>query len=113
MSSYDPKAVQRAAVQVAGLYAYGHTPDPEVEAHARRGLATARIDREIRQSLASSGALDAAQTGHLVGLILSHGGQDEHAVERLARALRDGIYATPNLTNDDKLALAQVALGSA
>lgn len=85
----DEHDVKKAATRVARLYTYGRTPDPDDEADARRSLATARIDREIRNAARSGGTpLDNVQAGHLVGLLLSMcdvGGETGAAIERLTR----------------------------
>lgn len=59
--------------QVSGLYSRGN-PDPEVEAAARAKLATAKIDKAIREAMSvCPGPLHPAQVEYLVGLIQSAG----------------------------------------
>lgn len=56
--------------QVSGLFAKGAAPDPEIEAAARAKLATAKIDKAIREAMAvCPGPLHPAQVAHLTGLI--------------------------------------------
>jgi hypothetical protein len=59
---------------LSGLYAKGSTPDPDVLAAARTKLATAKIDKAIREAMdACSAPLHPAQVAYLVGLIQSAG----------------------------------------
>lgn len=84
----DEYNVRRAAALLGGLSAHGRTPDPAAEAHARRALATARLDRELRTAARSGVVLGDVQAGHLVGLLLSGCGVTGEvltALEHLAR----------------------------
>ncbi|MFC5677796.1 hypothetical protein [Aeromicrobium endophyticum] len=72
--SYDSQGVRRAAMQVAQLYANGKTPDPEVEMVVRQKLATARIEKCVRETLAISPTLHPAQVEYLAGLLDTPGG---------------------------------------
>jgi len=72
--SYDAQEVRRAAMQVAQLYANGNTPEPEVEHAARQKLATARIEKCIRETMAISPTLHPAQVEYLAGLLDTPGG---------------------------------------
>lgn len=99
--------VRRESARLGGLSSYGRTPDPAEEADARRRLAVARIDREIRQQTRVSPSPDPAQIGHLVGLLLMWGGsRDGQAVERLERAVREAFYCTPTATAEDRVRIA-------
>ena len=108
----DPNEVQRRRSQLAGLFTYGRTPDPEVETAARRSLQVAKLDRAIREATTASPALDPAQTGHLVGLLVSWGGSDDDAVERLERAIREAVYAVDRLTAEDRERIAAIITAS-
>ncbi|REK72133.1 hypothetical protein DX116_00315 [Aeromicrobium endophyticum] len=61
-------------MQVAQLYANGKTPDPEVEMVVRQKLATARIEKCVRETLAISPTLHPAQVEYLAGLLDTPGG---------------------------------------
>jgi hypothetical protein len=68
----DPIAARNA---VAGHRSRG-TADPEVEKHLRTVLATAKIDKAIRESVAACPApLHPAQVEYLVGLITGAGAE--------------------------------------
>ncbi len=59
---------------VARLHANGANPDAEVEAAARAKLATAKIDKAIREATAACPVpLHPAQVEYLVGLIENAG----------------------------------------
>ncbi|MDE0775929.1 MAG: hypothetical protein OSB43_06635 [Nocardioides sp.] len=94
--------VLSARAKLAGLYAYGRTPDPEVEAAYRRSLATAKLDRAIREATEVCPGLDPAQVGHLAGLLVSWGNDDGRAVARFERLVADAAYCVPGLTADDR-----------
>ena len=106
--SYEPDEVLTARNKLAGLRAYGHTPDPEVEADAYRALQVAKLDRAIREATTVSPPLKPTQMGHLIGLLLSWGGSDEGAAERLERAVREAIYVTTGLTTEDRERIAAI-----
>ena len=60
--------------RLSGLYAKGSTPDPQVEEAARTQLATAKIDKAIREAvLACPYPLHHAQVEYLCGLIEAAG----------------------------------------
>ncbi|HET7327648.1 MAG TPA: hypothetical protein VFJ14_10250 [Nocardioidaceae bacterium] len=101
----DPKYnVRRESARLGGLSSYGRTPDPAEEADARRRLAVARIDREIREQTRLAPSPDPSEIGYLVGLLLMWGGsRDGQAVERLERAVREAFYCTPQATHEDAL----------
>lgn len=100
--------VRRAGARVAGLYAHGGNPSPEVERAARQGLAHQRIMREVlRAQRAATPPLDPAQVGHLVGLLVQ--GLDYEAVARFERAVREGAYGV-SLTDDDRQRIARIVL---
>lgn len=100
--------VVRARGRLAGLFTYGRTPDPEVEAEARRSLQVAKLDRAIRDASTAAPPLDAVRMGHLVGLLLSWGGSDENAVARLERAVKEAFYVTPVATAEDRERIAKI-----
>lgn len=107
MSTNDFPDVGRARNQLAGLFTYGRQPDPEVEADARRRLAVAKVDREIRRAMVDAPAPDDVDLAHLVGLLVTWtpvapGGD---ASARLERLIREVIYCTPRI---DPLDVAQV-----
>lgn len=102
----ETSEVRSATARLAGLYSYGNTPDAETESAARRGLQVAKLDRAIRDASVVAPPLDPAQTGHLVGLLLSWSGSDDGAVERLERAIREAIYAVGRITAEDRERIA-------
>lgn len=62
--------------QLSGLFAKGAHPDPKVEAAARSKLATAKIDKAIREALeACPGPLHPAQVEYLTSLLQKAGEQ--------------------------------------
>lgn len=83
--------VRRAAALLGGLSAHGRTPDPEVEAQARRTLATARIDRELRETEANGVVLNDAQAGHVVGLLLAGCDVPPEVATFLENAVRQAV----------------------
>ncbi|MBA2715609.1 MAG: hypothetical protein H0U51_00850 [Propionibacteriales bacterium] len=66
--------VAHATCKLAGLYTYGRTPDPETEAAARRELATAKIERAIREAIAAAPPLTNEQRERIASLLASGGG---------------------------------------
>ena len=105
--------VRVAAAQLAGLSANGRVPEPGEVAKALTRLKVARIDREIRQAQASAPAPDPAEAAHLVGLLLSWGGNDQQSVATLTRCIREALYVTSDhLTPDDLATIAQMVLAS-
>lgn len=107
MSASD---VRRSSARLAGLRAYGHTPDPEVEADAYRQLAYHRILREIQIYRGNVPTLDPVHVGHLVALLVE--GSDAEAVERFERAVRETADSLPTLTNEDRARVAATVLNS-
>lgn len=85
--------VRRAAALLGGLSAHGRTPDPGDEAHARSQLATARIDRELRNADRAGVQLNDAQARHLVGLLMSNCGVGGDAAARCEAEVR-AVIAT-------------------
>lgn len=65
--------VTTARNRLAGLYAFGRTPTPEVEAAARRALTVAKIARSIREGLAASPAITPEQRAELATLLIRGG----------------------------------------
>lgn len=62
--------------RLSGLFAKGAHPDPQVEACARTQLATAKIDKAIREAMDTCPApLHHAQVDYLVRRIQQHGGE--------------------------------------
>lgn len=101
-----------AATRVGRMFRHGNVPDVDEVSEARMTLAAARIDKEIRAAMAGSPIpLSPAYVGHLVGLLMMRGGTDEVAVERCARAIREALYVTDALTDEDRATLAQMVLG--
>lgn len=67
MDHLDPVTARN---QLAGLHSRGAVPDPDVEAFARAQLATAKIDKAIRDAMdACPIPLHHAQVEYLVGRI--------------------------------------------
>lgn len=87
MSQYGD--VRAASARLGGLSSYGRTPDPNDKASAERILATARIDREIRDSLGKYGPLDPVQVTHLVGLLVA----SHHVQGEVFAAIESGVRA--------------------
>ena len=104
--------VRIAAAQLAGLSANGRVPESGEVAKALTRLKVARIDREIRQAQASAPAPDPVEAAHLVGLLLSWGGNDQQSIATLTRCIREALYVTSDLTPDDRVAIAQMVLAS-
>lgn len=106
---YDANAaVRKASARVGGLSTWGRTPDPDEAADARRRLAVARIDREIREQTRKAPSPDPAEIGYFVGLLLMWGGsRDGQAVERLERSVREALYVTPTATTEDRERIAR------
>lgn len=103
--------VRREAARLGGLSSYGRTPDPADEADARRRLAVARVDRELREQRTIAPTPDPSEVGYLVGTLLMWGkASDGLAVQRLERAVREACYVTPGLTDGDRARIAQVVL---
>lgn len=72
--SYEPVDPIMARNQHAALYRGSTPPDPEVEAASRAKLATAKIDKAIREAMdACPGPLHPAQVEYLVGRIHAAG----------------------------------------
>lgn len=88
MSDYD---VRREAARLGGLSSYGRTPDREEEAAARRSLATARVDREIRSIDAAGVRLNDVQAAHLIGLLLGTCGVGYDATTKIEKLVRSAI----------------------
>jgi len=84
----------RARNKLAALHSYGATPDPDAEAAARANLATSKIDKSIRDSLAVSPHISDAEIGHLVGLILNQSGIDGETSTRVEREVRAAVVAS-------------------
>lgn len=62
--------------ELAGLHSRGAVPEPEIEAYVRTKLATAKIDKAIREAMAVCPApLHPAQVEYLSGLIRQAGEQ--------------------------------------
>jgi hypothetical protein len=76
MSENNPKSVINARNDLARLYANGQTPDPEFLASARQQLATAKIEKAIREALSNSPALHPAQVEYLAGRLQAPGGAE-------------------------------------
>lgn len=111
MSDTNLPTVGQAATRLAALFRLGNVPESDEEAEARMRLAASKIAKEIRTSMSTTPVgLSPEYAGHLVGLLLSYGTHDGRAVERLARSIREAIYTTPNLTAEDRAALAQLVL---
>lgn len=106
---YDADAaVRKATARVGGLHTWGRTPDPDEAADARRRLAVARIDREIREQTRRAPSPSPTEIGYLVGLLLMWGSSgDGQAVERLERAVREAFYVTPTATVEDRERIAR------
>ena len=68
---YPVLNVKAESARLGGLSSYGRIPDPETERDARRSLATARLDRELRSMQEMGIRLDPARAAHVVGLLLS------------------------------------------
>lgn len=103
--------VIRARNRLAGLHSRGATPDPVEEADARRRLAVAHIDREIRKQTRLAPSPDPQEIGYFVGLLLMWGGsRDGQAVERLERTVREAFYVTPTVTPEDRERIAQTII---
>lgn len=94
----DEYNVRRAAALLGGLSAHGRTPDPDDEASARRTLATARLDRELRTTARSGIVLDDVQAGHLVGLLLSGCGVKGEVVTALEHLSRVAVRSAQDGT---------------
>lgn len=63
---------------LSGLFAKGANPDPDVEASARTKLATAKIDKAIREAMdACPHPLHPAQVEYLIGLVRDAGAKSE------------------------------------
>ncbi|GAB3875393.1 hypothetical protein [Terrabacter terrigena] len=90
---YDRIDPITARNQLAALHSRGATPDPEAKAAAQRTLATAKIDKAIREALAVAPGLDDAHVGHLVGLILNASGVDGETSIRVERDVRAAVVA--------------------
>ncbi|GEM_PF-4037260 len=89
-----PRSVHAEAARLSGLFAHGRTPTPDVELTARRSLATARLDRELRNlGTLGLGGLDGAQVAHLVGLLLSACGVKYDVATPIERIARDAVEA--------------------
>ena len=74
---HDPTIdVVHARNDLARLSSHGRTPDPDVKAAAQQQLATAKIDRAIRDALAKSPALHPAQVEYLSALLHTPGGTE-------------------------------------
>ena len=104
--------VRSATARLAGLYSYGNTPSPETESAARRGLQVAKLDRAIRDAAVAAPPLDPVQTAHLVGLLLSWGGSDDGAVERLERTVLEAFDVVPGATAEDRKRITAHILAS-
>lgn len=108
---HDISNIRQATARLAGLSSHGRVPDPEVEDDARRDLAHAKLQRALREAQSSAPALNPHQVEHLVGLLMAPGGTDEHAAERLERAVREAVHCTRDLTPSDRERIAAVVLG--
>lgn len=93
MSNYEYN-VRREAARLGGLSSYGRIPEPDQELYARRQLATARIDRELRNMSAAGLRLDDVRAAHLVGLLLSTCGVKHDAIVVIESTVRAAIVAT-------------------
>ncbi|MBT0995448.1 hypothetical protein KIN34_14265 [Cellulomonas sp. DKR-3] len=83
---------RQATGAVAGLYSHGAVPDPSTLDAARATLATATLDKAIRDSIARTGtALNDAQVGHLVGLLLAESGVPAVAVAKVEHMARVAV----------------------
>lgn len=103
--------VRRESVRIAGLFANGRTPTEGELADAKRRLAYAKVDREIRRC-ATDPAPDAVDLGHLVGSLLMWGGSPDDAATRLKRVVNAAVYVTAyHLTDDDRAELTQIVAG--
>lgn len=103
----NSRELLRARSALANLHTHGKTPDPAEEADARRRLAVAKLDREIRRVQGTSPALDAIDTAHLVGLLLLWGESPDTRAEVLRRVVREAVYCTPGVTDEDRAELAR------
>lgn len=108
--SDNTRDVLRARSALARLHTYGKTPDPAEEADARRSLAVAKLDREIRRVQATAPAPDAVDTAHLVGLLLMWGASTDTRAEVLRRVVREAVWCTPTITDEDRAAIARDVL---
>lgn len=86
--------VRSAAARLGGLSSYGRTPDRSDEREARRSLATARLDREVRDMAAKGIALDGPRAAHVVGLLLSSCGVKYDAGTLVEKLVRDAVDDT-------------------
>lgn len=85
--------VRREAARLGGLSSYGRTPDPVQELNARRQLATARIDRELRNMSEAGIRLDDVRAAYLVGLLLSTCGVSYDDAATIESAVRAAVAA--------------------
>ncbi|MCB0908235.1 MAG: hypothetical protein KDB63_14065 [Nocardioidaceae bacterium] len=84
-------SVRAASARLGGLSSYGRTPDPKEEAEARRSLATARVDRELRGTLRQGVRFDGVQAAHLTGLLLSVCGVKYDAATLIEKIVRQAV----------------------
>lgn len=67
--STDPVLTARAALGVASRYTAKGAPDPDRVAAARRDLTAAKLERAIREAVASAPPLTSAQRDRLATLL--------------------------------------------
>lgn len=99
-------SVPKARSHLAGLFTYGRTPDPAEELAARRALAVAKLDREIREQITRAPGPDPVEMAHLVGLLLTWGQATPEAPERFERALREVLAVSTRLSPDERRQIA-------
>jgi hypothetical protein len=65
--------VSKARARLGGLFAFGRTPEPEVEAAARRELTLAKLERSTRDALAAVPPLTLEQRERVARLLVGGG----------------------------------------
>jgi hypothetical protein len=68
-----PDSVTTARGKLAALYSYGRTPDPKTADAARRALTAAKLERAVREALAATPPLLAAQRETIARLLRAGG----------------------------------------
>lgn len=91
---YTPPRVPQARGAVAGLHSHGATPKPSLLDAAKATLCCSNIDVAIRRAVQAAGtAMNGAQVGHLVGLLLAESGVGASVIAEVESLTRKLVVA--------------------